>query len=163
LPTASVIAGNGVLVVHGDEALAEIYVESGDARIATPAVRGRNNAREAHEGEYWRRTGDRAFETEERPPGAFIAAMPRDLRDALPALASHFPGPPPELPAGREVTFVEAAPWLTGPERKVFARRFAPRLRDPAFRVEAAAARTIPEWDRTLHPERYRPPESTAD
>jgi hypothetical protein len=32
-----------------------------------------------------------------------------------------------------------------------------------AVRAEAAAARTIPEWDRTLHPERYRPPASAAD
>ena len=163
LPTASVVVANGVAVVHGEDAVVEIFVESGSARIATPVVRGKANARDAHEGEYWRRTGDRAFEIEHSPPSAFIGAMPRDLRDALPALAAHFAGPPPELPAGREVTFVEAAPWLAGPARRTFARRFAPRLRDPAFRAEAAAARTIPEWDRTLHPERYRPPASAAD
>ncbi|MGE5172160.1 MAG: hypothetical protein ACM3JC_17500 [Rudaea sp.] len=163
LPAVSVQVANGVVVVHGNEGLAEIYVESGGARIAASVVRGKSSPREAREGEYWRRAGDRALETEDRPTAEFVAAMPRDLRDALPALAAHFPGPPPELPAGREVTFVEAAPWLTGPTRRVFARRFASRLRDPAFRAEAAAAHTIPEWDRTLHPERYRPPASAAD
>ncbi len=62
---------------------------------------------------------------------------------------------PPPAP-GAEVTLAEAQPWLDGPYRKAFLRRFAPRLRDPAFRagVEARLA-AYPEWDRTLHPERY--------
>ncbi|MEO9135917.1 MAG: hypothetical protein ABI316_04870 [Casimicrobiaceae bacterium] len=39
--------------------------------------------------------------------------------------------------------------------------RFTPRLADPAHRAAAAAAHPIPEWDRTLHPEKYRPPPET--
>jgi hypothetical protein len=88
--------------------------------------------------------------------------MPRALRDAMPALAGRFETPPPPLAAGREVTFAEAAPWLSGASRRAFARRFAPRLADRAFRAEAAAAPTVPEWDRTLHPERYRPRDADA-
>jgi len=47
----------------------------------------------------------------------------------------------------------------------VFERRFASRLRDPAFRkaVEPNIAR-YPSWDRMLHPEKYapKPPPATG-
>ncbi|HXR55321.1 MAG TPA: hypothetical protein VN858_00895 [Casimicrobiaceae bacterium] len=156
LPTSALRVDDGIVVVHCDAMHTEFFVESGRASLLTPAPRGKEQARDAAEGEYWHRTGDRAFETDDRPSQAFIAAMPRALRDRLPALASHFEGTPPALPAGREITFVEAEPWLSGPARRTFARRFAARLSDPAFR-SAAAAHNVPEWDRTLHPERYKP------
>jgi hypothetical protein len=161
LPSSALRVANGIAVVHCDAAHSEFFVESGRVTLTTPAARGREVAREAREGEFWDRTGDRAFETDDHPPPAFIAAMPRALRDRLPSLASRFEAAPGPLTAGREVTFAEAEPWLTGATRKAFARRFAPRLADPAFRASAAAARPpVPEWDRMLHPERYRPRES---
>ena len=87
--------------------------------------------------------------------------MPRALRDRLPSLASRFEATPAPLTAGREVAYAEAEPWLAGATRKAFARRFASRLSDPAFRAAAAAARPpVPEWDRALHPERYKPRET---
>jgi len=157
LPTATLTLADGVIVVHDDPAQDELFVERGRASVSTPGLRGKDSAREAREGEYWRRSGDRAFVNVDHPSPAFIAAMPRGLRDALPSLASRFAAAaPPSLPAGREVTFAEAEPWLSGTSRKVFARRFTTRLADPAFRA-AAAAHPIPEWDRTLHPEKYRP------
>jgi hypothetical protein len=161
LPSSALRVAEGIAVVHCDAAHSEFFVESGRVTLTTPAARGREVAREAREGEFWDRTGDRAFETDDHPPPAFIAAMPRALRDRLPSLASRFEAAPGPLTAGREVTFAEAEPWLTGATRKAFARRFAPRLADPAFRASAAAARPpVPEWDRMLHPERYRPRES---
>jgi hypothetical protein len=147
---------DGIVVVHGDAARTELFVESGRVTLVTPATRGKSASRAAAEGEYWHRTGDRAFESEDRPPTAFVAAMPRELRDALPKLAGRFEASTP-LTAGREITFAEAEPWLSGTMRRTFARRFASRLADHAFRAEAAAAHAIPEWDRTLHPERYPP------
>jgi hypothetical protein len=160
LPSSALRVAEGIVVVHCDAAQSEFFVESGRVTLTTPAARGKEAAREAREGEFWHRTGDRAFEADDHPPSAFIAAMPRALRDRLPSLASRFEATPGPLTAGREVTFAEAEPWLAGATRKVFARRFAPRLADPAFRASAAAARPpVPEWDRTLHPERYRPRE----
>lgn len=156
---ASLRLADGIIVVHSDPARTGFFVESGRVSLVAPAARGKETSRDAAEGEYWHRTKDRAFETDDRPSAAFIAAMPRALRDALPSLASHFDAPPPPLAAGREITFAEAEPWLSGTMRRTFARRFASRLADPAFHAEAAAARSIPEWDRTLHPERYRPRE----
>jgi hypothetical protein len=161
LPSSALRVAEGIAVVNCDAAHSEFFVESGSVTLTTPAARGREVAREAREGEFWHRTGDRAFEADDHPPPTFIAAMPRALRDRLPSLASRFEAAPRPLTAGREVTFAEAEPWLTGATRKAFARRFAPRLADPAFRASAAAARPpVPEWDRTLHPERYRPRES---
>ncbi|HSU44465.1 MAG TPA: hypothetical protein VLN42_09650 [Casimicrobiaceae bacterium] len=161
LPSSALRIANGVAVVHCDAAQSGFFVETGSVTLTTPAARGREVAREAREGEFWHRTGDRAFESEDHPSPAFIAAMPTALRDRLPSLASRFEtAPPPSLPAGREVTYAEAEPWLAGATRKAFAKRFASRLADPAFRAAAAAARPpVPEWDRTLHPERYRPRE----
>ena len=161
LPSSALRIANGVAVVHCDAAQSGFFVETGSVTLTTPAARGREVAREAREGEFWHRTGDRAFESEDHPSPAFIAAMPTALRDRLPSLASRFEtAPPPSLSAGREVTYAEAEPWLAGATRKAFAKRFASRLADPAFRAAAAAARPpVPEWDRTLHPERYRPRE----
>ena len=161
LPSSALRIANGVAVVHCDAAQSGFFVETGSVTLTTPAARGREVAREAREGEFWHRTGDRAFESEDHAPPAFIAAMPRALRDRLPSLASRFEtAPPPSLPAGREVTYAEAEPWLAGATRKAFAKRIASRLADRAIRAAAAAARPpVPEWDRTLHPERYRPRE----
>ena len=157
LPNATVDLDDAIAVVHGDAALAEVFLERGGARIAVPVARGKEAPpRNAKEGEFWRRAGDRAFSADERAPADFVAAMPRDLREALPALAGRYTGPAPVPAAAQPITFDEARPWLAGPMRRIFARRFMPRLSDPAFRA-AAAAHPIPEWDRILHPEKYRP------
>ena len=64
----------------------------------------------------------------------------------------------PTLVADHEITYAEAEPWLAGRDRAVFEKRFASRLRDPAFRsaVLPNVAR-YPSWDRQLHPEKYAP------
>lgn len=160
LPSSALRIDDGIVVVHCDAVHTEFFVESGRASLIVPAARGKEQARDADAGEFWHRSGDRAFESDERLSQAFVAAMPRALRDALPALAGRFEAAAPTLAAGREVTFAEAEPLLATSARHAFARRFAPRLSDPAFRSAAAASRPVPEWDRTLHPERYRPRET---
>jgi hypothetical protein len=157
LRSATLDVENGIVVVRDNAPDLEVFVEKGSAGVTPVVARGKETPRKASEGEFWKRSGDRAFVTEDRPPSAFIAAVPRDLRDALPSLASRYAGAAPVPVAGREVTFAEAEPWLSGAWRKGFARRFSPRLSDPAFRAAAAAAHPIPEWDRTLHPEKYVP------
>lgn len=158
LPSSALQIEKGIVVVHCDAMHTEFFVESGRATLLTAAGRGKEQAREAGEGEFWHKTGDRAFATDEHLSQAFVASMPRTLRDALPTLAGRFEGASPTLAAGRDVTYAEAEPLLAGASRRAFARRLAPRLSDPAFRTAAAAARPgVPEWDRTLHPERYRP------
>lgn len=158
LPGAMLKLADGIVVVHCDPTRTEFFVERGRVSLVMPAARGKDLVRDATDGEFWHRLGDRVFERDDHPTTAFVAAMPPAFRDTLPGLASHFETPPPPLAGGREVTFAEAEPWLSvsAATRRAFARRFATRLADPAFRAQAAAAHPIPEWDRTLHPERYR-------
>lgn len=154
---ATVDAGDAIVLVHGDAGSVRMFVESGTAKVSVPAARGKDApAREAHAGELWTRTGEKAFTVEQHMPAGFVATIPRALLDALPRLAPRFSGPAPTLTAGAEVTYADAEPWLAGPYRRAFVKRLTPRLADPEFRagVEARIG-SYPEWDRMLHPEKY--------
>jgi hypothetical protein len=162
LPNATLDFVDAIVVARGDAEHSELFVESGSARFVPVAARGKvATALEAKSGEYLERVGDRAAVAQPRPPQAFVAALPRQFRDALPALAANF-AEEPELVRGREITLAEAEPWLApGASRRTFVRRFTPRLSDPAFRAGVNARITAyPEWDLILHPEKYRPKET---
>lgn len=162
LPNATLDFADAIVVARGDAQRSELFVESGSAKFTPVAARGKaQTALDATSGEYLERVGDRAAVEQPRPPQAFVAALPRPFRDALPALADHF-GEEPELVRGREITLAEAEPWLApGASRRTFVRRFTPRLSDPAFRAAVNARITAyPEWDRILHPDKYRPKET---
>ena len=162
LPNATLDFVGAIVVARGDAEHSELFVESGSAKFAPVAARGKAQAPlDAKSGEYLERVGDRAAVAQPRPPQAFVAALPRQFRDALPALAANF-AEEPELVRGREITLAEAEPWLApGASRRTFVRRFTPRLSDPAFRAGVNARITAyPEWDRILHPEKYRPKET---
>ena len=162
LPNATLDFADAIVVARGDAQRSELFVESGSAKFTPVAARGKaQTALDATSGEYLERVGDRAAVEQPRPPQAFVAALPRQFRDALPALADHF-GEEPELVRGREITLAEAEPWLVpGASRRTFVRRFTPRLSDPAFRAAVNARITAyPEWDRILHPQKYRPKET---
>jgi hypothetical protein len=158
LPALTVELADAIVVLHGDAGAVELFVESGTTKASVPVVRGKPAPpRDVKTGEFLSRAGDRAPLTAGRAPQAFLSAMPREFRDALPVLTAHFPRAP-ELVAGREVTLAEAEPWLSGANRRVFVKRFTPRLGDPAFRAGVSARpAAFPEWDRVLHPEKYRP------
>ena len=149
----------GAVVLQTDGAKLDIFVESGEARIAALAPSGaEETARNAKHDEFWSKSASGTFVPSTRPPKAFIDAMPRHYFDALPSFAGRVKTRP-TLAADREITYAEAEPWLGGRDRAVFERRFASRLRDPVFRraVEPDVAR-YPTWDRRLHPEKYAPP-----
>jgi hypothetical protein len=164
LPTATLDFAGAIVVARGDAERSELFVESGSARFASVVARGKAPAPlDAKAGDYVERAGDRAAVAQPRPTHAFVAALPRQFRDALPALAANFPEEP-ELVRGREISLAEAEPWLApGASRRTFVRRFTPRLSDPAFRAAVNARITAyPEWDRILHPEKYRPKETNS-
>lgn len=162
LPNATLDFVDAIVVVRGDAERSELFVESGSAKFIPVVARGKaQTTLDAKSGEYLERSGDRAAVAQPRPPQAFVTALPRQFRDALPALAAHF-AEEPELVRGREITLAEAEAWLApGAGRRTFVRRFTPRLSDPAFRTGVNARITAyPEWDRILHPEKYRPKET---
>ncbi|HEY3179035.1 MAG TPA: FecR domain-containing protein [Casimicrobiaceae bacterium] len=163
-PSAVVTATEATFVARQDGKLFEMFVESGSARIAETTRAGRDGVvHDAKSGEYWSREGDKPFVTERRAPAKFVAAMPRHLIDRLANLGAKFKGKRTPLAVDREITLVEADPWLAGPYRRVFARRLSGRLADPAFRkaVEANIA-AYPDFDRILHPEKYPPTQAGA-
>jgi hypothetical protein len=157
LPLDLVVA-EGTLVVRAQGPAVELFVEGGGARLVElTAAGGDGAARDAKRGEYWSKATGGAFATVPRAPRAFVAAMPRHFVDPLPALAGRARAKP-TLVVDHEITFAEAEPWLVGRDRAVFERRFAVRLRDPAFRKAADAnIARYPAWDRMLHPEKYEP------
>lgn len=152
-------ATDAIVVVHAQAAAAELFVESGGAKLVAAAPRGGEaSVRDARRGEHWSQAAGAAFAMVPRAPKPFVDAMPRHFVDPLPSLGAKVAGRRPVLVVDREITYAEAEPWLAGRDRALFERRFASRLRDPAFRkaVEPHVAR-YPSWDRILHPEKYAP------
>jgi hypothetical protein len=154
--TAEITTTDAVLVLRTVGAPLELFVESGTARFTEFLPNGAvATARDVRRGEFWSKVADEPFAVQARAPKPFVDAMPRHFVDALPRLAGKLKAAP-VLAADHDVTYAEAEPWLVGRDGAVFEKRFASRLRDPAFRkaVEPHVAR-YPTWDRMLHPEKY--------
>lgn len=147
----------GIVVLRAGAANTETFVEAGNVRLTDPAGVTRDGKR----GEHWTRAGG-SFASQPLAPKAFVDALPRTFIDPLPVLAARIKSRPAPV-ADHEVTYAEAEVWLAGKDRGAFERRFAIRLKDPAFRkaVEPFVAR-YPSWDRQLHPEKYAPKPAPA-
>ena len=152
------IVVDGVLVVHANGPAVEFFMESGSAKLIELTANGADGAaRDVRSGDFGSRSATAAFATGQRVPKGFVDAMPRHFADALPALAERIKAKPP-LVVDHEITYAEAEPWLGGRDRAVFEKRFASRLRDPAFRSAALPnLARYPLWDRMLNPEKYAP------
>jgi hypothetical protein len=73
--------------------------------------------------------------------------------DPLPVLAPRFASTHVDPVADHEATFAEAQPWLTGPYRATFLKRFQARLDDPAFRdAMTTSGKAPPEWSAAAAP-----------
>ncbi len=155
---ADVIVTAAVVVVRDAGSTVDWFIEAGSGQLVEAKTSGVDGPVHAMKrGESWTRAPAGTFSMAPRPSKAFVGGMPRHFADGLPTLAAKFKSKP-ELVADREITYAEAEIWLAGRDRAVFERRFASRLRDPAFRhaAEPNLARH-PRWDRMLHPEKYVP------
>jgi hypothetical protein len=162
-PSAQIELADGVIVLRHDATKLEAFIESGTPRFGELAASGAGEAvREAKAEQFWSKAAFGNFVPSTRPPKAFVDAMPRHYFDALASMAARYKSRPALSPLG-EVSYAEAQPWLASRDRAAFERRFAGRLRDPAFRraVEPDVAR-YPSWDRRLHPEKYAPRQAPA-
>jgi len=159
-----VIVADGILVAHVSGPAVDLFVESGAGRLVELTPTGaEGKARDIRAGEYWSRSATGAVATASRAPKAFVEAMPRHFVDPLPTLAAKVKSKP-ALVVDHEVTYAEAEPWLGSRDRAVFERRFASRLRDPAFRNAALPnLARYPAWDRLLNPEKYAPKVAPAN
>ncbi len=156
--SADVVVIEGVMVVRVAGPAVDFFIEAGSGKLIEGTATGADGStRDMKRGENWNKTSSGSSTMAARPAKGFVDGMPRHFADPLPTLAAKFKTKP-ELVADREITYAEAEPWLAGRDRAAFERRFASRLRDPAFRraAEANLAR-YPSWDRMLHPEKYAP------
>lgn len=152
MPTLEASVTDGIVVLRAGAKSAEVFVESGTARLVDPAGAGRD----AKRGEHWSRAGG-PLASQPLAPKAFVDALPRTFIDPLPVLAPGIKSRPAPAP-DHEITYAEAEVWLAGKDRAVFERRFASRLKDPAFRKAVAPyVARYPSWDRQLNPEKYAP------
>ncbi|MGH9713146.1 MAG: hypothetical protein ACRD5M_07600 [Candidatus Acidiferrales bacterium] len=157
-PTLAATTGNGTVVIHSVENGCDIFVESGSAAIAEVSPNGSvGKPTAATAGQYYSRRLGKGLSGASHPNAAFVDAMPRAFRDALPSLLAHFTSKPVEPRVQHLVSYAEIQAWLTMPSewRRGFVERFEPRLKDPAFRKELEIhAAEYPEWAPILHPEK---------
>ncbi len=158
-PMLAATTGNGTVVFHSDESECDVFVESGSAAIGEVSPNGSAGKPTAGKaGQFFSRRRGKSLANFSGPSAAFVEAMPRSFRDALPSRAAHFAGKPIEPKVQHQVAYVEIQPWLTMPPawRKGFVDRFEPRLKDPEFRKQLEIHATeYPEWEPILHPEKH--------
>ena len=144
-PLGTVTASDGAAVVHVTGDAIEMFVETGTVKLAD-ASKADAAGTETKGGGYIARTSAKVVESASRAPSAFVGVMPRDFMDPLPKRASKFASARTDPAPDRDATFAEAQPWLTGPYRGAFMKRFEPKFSDPAFRTAAEAnGRILPE------------------
>lgn len=146
-PLSTVMASDATAVMHVTGDAIEMFVESGSVKM-TEATKPDASGSETKAGGYAARAAGKPVESATRAPSAFVATMPRDFMDPLPKRASKFASARADPAPDRDATFPEAQPWLTGPYRAAFMKRFEPKLADPAFRTAAeASGKVLPEWN----------------
>jgi hypothetical protein len=157
-PVGMVAASDAAAVVHVTGDAVEMFVETGAVRLGE-AGKAEASGNETRAGGYVVRTTGRPIETSARAPSVFVATMPRDFMDPLPKRAAKFASARPDPAPDRDATFAEAQPWLSGPYRAAFMKRFEPKLADPAFRTAAEAnGRILPEWNAGVAKPKAEPP-----
>ncbi|MGZ4818811.1 MAG: hypothetical protein ACXVZR_02900 [Terriglobales bacterium] len=168
-PELAGTASDGTLLVHAGTGSAEIFVESGAAKVAEVAPGGGASTRgaAAKAGQFFSRAAGKPVTTAARPDSSFLESMPHPFRDTLPSRLARFSGKAVEPKREHEVSYPDVEAWLNMHRawRRGFVERFQSRLNDAAFRrgLETHLGEH-PEWDRILHPEKYepKPPASAA-
>ena len=150
-------ASDAAAVVHAGDAF-EVFVETGTGRLSDVGKLELAGG-EIKAGGFASRAAGKAVATERRPPAPFVAALPRDFMDPLPLRAARFASAKVDPVADHEATFADAQPWLTGPYRASFLKRFQARLDDPAFRdAMATSGKAPPEWSAATAPPKVETP-----
>ncbi len=156
-PLGTIATSDATAVVHAGDGF-EAFVETGAARLSDVGKIELTGG-EIKAGGFASRSPGKALTTEKRPPATFVAALPRDFMDPLPVRAARFASTKVDPVADHEATFAEAQPWLTGPYRASFLKRFQARLDDPAFRdAMASSGKAPPEWSAATAPPKVEAP-----
>lgn len=155
---AEVPAFKGVMVSLVSPAETWLFLESGSAQVIERQTKTATRQL-LNPGEVYQRSGLDRGAIAPRPTPAQLQRVPRGFRDTLPLRAAAFKDKSAEGKPLAPPSYEVLRDWLTAEPalRRDFPRRFAVRLRDPAFR-SAIDARLIehPDWELLVHPERAK-------
>ena len=153
----------GVVVVHvaGPSAgSAEVFVESGEARLVERRDGRAQPPLTMKAGEFYARKGTDKGSVAPRPTAALLDSMPRPFRDTLPDLAPRFKDREVAAKALPGLRYADVEAWLKGEPvlRRASLARWRGMINDTDFRAGLVAnVRSHMEWDRLLFPEKYQP------
>lgn len=151
----------GSVVLQLSASQVALFCEGGSVKLIE---RGGAKARQlVAAGASYQRQGSKGGELLPRPDPAWLRTVPRAFRDPIPPRLARFSGPAPTPAAQPAPRYENLAAWLQAEPglRREFPRRFAPLVRDPAFRAEVAKnLGAHPEWEPVLFPERFQKPAS---
>jgi hypothetical protein len=152
------LARDVVLAVRGDTGWA--FAESGAVTLAER--RGGQPAASVTlaPGQFFERRGFAKPLVAARPSAEFLQQVPRAFRDTLPLRAALFKTRQATAKRLAAITYEDVQSWLAAEPalRRGFVSRWRGAARDAAFRRALAEHLDAhPEWDRVLHPEKYRP------
>jgi hypothetical protein len=163
-PLATLTAMDAVAVIRSGDGV-DIFIESGNARLSDPGRKLAEGAPAPKAGEFWSRSAvGRPFASAQRPPPAFLTAMPKQFMVTMPGRIARFQANRVDAATLRDASFADAEPWLATPYRAAFVNRFQARLKaDPAFQKAAEPRlRDVPEWDKALRPAEATKPAAAA-
>lgn len=155
-PEFEIATPGGTIVAYTTGDQYEVFLESGSARIA---VRDRaKTVAQLASGEFAQRRPGATPTVARRPPPEFLARVPRQFRDRLPARAEQLAKRTVAPKALGEVAYTDVSPWLhTEPALRLpLLPLWRPRAADLTFRAAAKAnLAQHPEWEPYADPEGY--------
>lgn len=149
-------AGRGTVVAIEGRTV-EVFAESGTTTLSDRSPGGGGVT--LKEGQFYARGAAADGVVDDAPRPGFIQRVPRPFLDTLPPRAGQFRDSEPASGTGQPLVYADVQPWIDAEPalRGGFVLRWRALARQPEFR--AALERNLaahPEWDRVLHPERYR-------
>lgn len=162
-PRLDVQPFKGTLVVMSAADEAWVFAETGTAVLADREPKAGVATLKA--GEVYLRAGAAKGTVSPRPTPAQMQRVPKGFRDALPLRLQTLKDKQPAVRGLAPPTYAELGDWLKAekPLRRNFTRRFAERVRDPAFRAGLSDHLAVhPEWEPVLFPERFQPKPASA-
>jgi hypothetical protein len=146
-----------VMQVAGDGN--QLFVESGELVPVFASLKAGQPAI-VKAGEYLAVKADASTATVGHAPPEFVKAMPKPYIDKLPQRIAKLKARGVEFRPEREAGFADVDGWIKAHPggRAGYLARFRPLLKDKGFvRDLEPAIKRYPEWDRIVHPEKYRP------
>jgi hypothetical protein len=160
-PVFGLGAGDATVVVHVGDAEGELFVETGELRLAEGFVKALPTSPvRVRGGEFYLRRAEQRGAIQPRPSKAFVGSMPRSFMDNLPSRVAKWKDREVQPRELGELAYGDVEMWLKAPPeiRRAVMRPFVPKANDRAFRSALVVnLRSHPEWDPILFPEKYKP------